>query len=94
MAEFNNDTQFIDLTSQFTSEVSPELNAATVLEKVYKALQEKGYNPVTQIVGYLLSGDPTYITNHKNARALIMKAERDDIVSELVENYIETRLSD
>ena len=92
MAEFNKDTQFIDISGQPVLEPAPEFNAATVLAKVYEALQEKGYNPVTQIVGYLLSGDPTYITNHKNARALIMKAERDDIVSELVENYIVTRL--
>ena len=56
------------------------------------ALSEKGYNPVSQIVGYVISGDPTYITSYKNARSLIMKAERDEIIEVLLENYIETRL--
>ena len=59
---------------------------------MYGALSEKGYNPVSQIVGYVMSGDPTYITSYKNARSLIMKAERDEIIEVLLENYIETRL--
>lgn len=63
-----------------------------ILEKVYEALSEKGYNPVSQVVGYIMSGDPTYITSYKNARSLIMKAERDEIIEVLLENYIETRL--
>ena len=63
-----------------------------ILAQVYEALSEKGYNPVSQIVGYIMSGDPTYITSYKNARSLIMKAERDEIVEVLLENYIETRL--
>ncbi|MBR1508291.1 MAG: IreB family regulatory phosphoprotein [Eubacterium sp.] len=65
-----------------------------VLEKVYQALSEKGYNPVSQVVGYIMSGDPTYITSHKNARSLIMKVERDEIIEVLLENYIETKLKD
>ena len=63
-----------------------------VLHDVYGALAEKGYNPINQIVGYIMSGDPTYITSHKSARSLIMKVERDEILEELVENYINTRL--
>ena len=60
-----------------------------VLEIVYKALKEKGYNPVNQIVGYIMSGDPTYITSHNNARSLIMKVERDELVEEVLKTYIE-----
>jgi uncharacterized protein (UPF0297 family) len=63
-----------------------------IIAQVYEALSEKGYNPVSQIVGYVMSGDPTYITSYKNARSLIMKAERDEIIEVLLENYIETRL--
>ena len=54
------------------------------------ALEEKGYNPINQIVGYIMSGDPTYITSHNNARSLIMKVERDEIIEELMRNYVET----
>jgi len=68
------------------------LEVTEILEKVYSALSEKGYNPVNQIVGYIMSGDPTYITSHRNARSLIMKAERDEIIEILLENYIETKL--
>ena len=59
-----------------------------ILDEVYYALREKGYNPVSQVVGYVMSGDPTYVTNHKNARSLITKIERDEIVEELFNNYI------
>ena len=59
-----------------------------MLELVYVAMTEKGYNPVNQIVGYIISGDPTYITSHKNARSMIMKVERDEIVEELLKEYI------
>ena len=59
-----------------------------ILDEVYYALREKGYNPVSQLVGYVMSGDPTYITNHKNARSLITKIERDEIVEELFNSYI------
>ena len=68
------------------------IEVSDILEQVYEALSEKGYNPVSQIVGYVMSGDPTYITSYKNARSLIMKAERDEIIEVLLENYIETRL--
>ena len=59
-----------------------------ILEAVYKALQTKGYDPVSQIVGYIMSGDPTYITSYANARYLISQVERDDILEELLKTYI------
>jgi len=61
----------------------------TVLREVYEAMSEKGYNPIGQIVGYLLSEDPTYITNYRNARALIRKIDRDELMIELVKCYLE-----
>lgn len=69
-----------------------KLEVSQVLEQVYRALTERGYNPINQIVGYIMSGDPTYITSHKSARSLIMKVERDEILEELMKNYVETRL--
>lgn len=60
-----------------------------ILMSVFQALNEKGYNPITQIVGYILSGDPTYITNHKNARSLVHKVERDELLEEIVRYYID-----
>ena len=63
-----------------------------VLERVYEALNEKGYNPISQIVGYIMSGDSTYITSFKRARSLIMKVERDEILEELMRNYVENKL--
>ena len=67
-----------------------KLEVSQVLEQVYRALTEKGYNPINQIVGYIMSGDPTYITSHKSARSLIMKVERDEILEELMKNYVDT----
>ena len=69
-----------------------KMDVSEILEQVYVALTEKGYNPINQIVGYIMSGDPTYITRHKNARSLIMKAERDEILEELMQVYIDTKL--
>ena len=68
------------------------MDVSQVLELVYAALSETGYNPVNQIVGYIMSGDPTYITSHKGARSLIMKVERDEILEELMSVYIDTKL--
>ena len=68
------------------------VQVSDIVANVYEALSEKGYNPVNQIVGYIMSGDPTYITSYKGARSLIMKAERDEILELLMENYIDTRL--
>lgn len=79
-------TQFVEVVKD------NNLPVTDILAQVYTALSEKGYNPVSQIVGYVMSGDPTYITSYKNARSLIMKAERDEIIEVLLENYIETRL--
>jgi len=79
----------INNTQLFTVQKEPELQVSDVLEIVYKALKEKGYNPVNQIVGYIMSGDPTYITSYNNARSLIMKVERDELVEEVLKTYIE-----
>ncbi|MBQ8591734.1 MAG: IreB family regulatory phosphoprotein [Lachnospiraceae bacterium] len=75
-------------TQFFRVETEPETGVKVVLSTVYEALTEKGYNPVNQIVGYIMSGDPTYITSHKNARSLIMKVERDELVEEMLTEYI------
>lgn len=84
MADLSN-TQF------FKVQQEPTLMVSDILDQVYKALTEKGYNAVNQIVGYIMSGDPTYITSHNNARSLIMKAERDELVEEMLKHYIETK---
>ena len=76
-------------TQFFQVESGPQIKARDILEIVYKALSEKGYNPVNQIVGYIMSGDPTYITSHNGARSLIMKMERDELVEEMLKTYIE-----
>lgn len=76
-------------TQFFQVESGPQISAKDILEIVYKALSEKGYNPVNQIVGYIMSGDPTYITSHNGARSLIMKMERDELVEEMLKMYIE-----
>ncbi len=83
----NSDTQIIRTVKSID-----QPNAAEVLELVYDALVEKGYDPINQIVGYIMSGDPTYITSHKNARSLIMKVERDEILEELMAAYVDSRL--
>ena len=75
-------------TQYFKVEKEPEIKVKDVLDIVYHALSEKGYNPVNQIVGYIMSGDPTYITSHNNARSLIMKVERDELVEEILKEYI------
>ncbi len=79
-------------TQFFQTVQENKMDVSQVLEQVYTALTEKGYNPVNQIVGYIMSGDPTYITSHKNARSLIMKVERDEILEELLSVYIDARL--
>jgi len=66
-------------------------NAAAVISKVCQSLKDKGYNPINQLVGYLLSGDPTYITSHNNARGLIRKLERDELLEELVRAYLKEK---
>ena len=81
MAEVGN-TQF------FKVEVEKENTVKIILEMVCEAMNQKGYDPVNQIVGYIMSGDPTYITSHNNARSLIRKVERDELVEELLTAYI------
>lgn len=80
-------------TQYFRAVQENKMDVTEVLKLVYEALTEKGYNPLNQIVGYVMSGDPTYITSHNSARSLIMKVERDEIVEELLKSYIEKNLS-
>ena len=75
-------------TQFFKVEVEPASSVEVILQTVFEVMKEKGYNPVNQIVGYIMSGDPTYITSHNNARSLIMKVERDELVEELLTQYI------
>ena len=82
MQEINN-TQYFNVQKDMDFEVKD------VIARIYEALTEKGYNPVNQIVGYAMSGDPTYITSHKGARSLIMRVERDEIIEVLLEDYIQ-----
>lgn len=82
----------IHRTQYFEAAQDNQLRVSDVLEEVYHALTEKGYNPLNQIVGYLMSGDPTYITSYNSARSLIMKVERDEIMEELMRFYIEKKL--
>lgn len=84
MADINN-------TQYFKFNTDQETRVKMVFDVVYNAMEEKGYNPVNQIVGYIMSGDPTYITSHKNARSMIMKVERDELVEELLREYIKNR---
>ena len=84
--------QEINNTQYFKVELDKELDVRDIIASVYGALTEKGYNPINQIVGYLMSGDPTYITSHKGARSLIMRAERDEIIEVFLEDYIENNL--
>ena len=77
-----NETRFVDIPKDDNKAVSE------IIFEVYAAMKEKGYNPVNQIVGYIISGDPTYITSHNNARALISRIERDDILEELLKAYL------
>ena len=74
--------------TQFFKVETDSNSVKKILAEVYAALTEKGYNPVNQIVGYIMSGDPTYITSYKNARSLIMKVERDELVEEMLTEYI------
>jgi len=77
-------------TQSFSAVPDTSLKVSEILEHVYDALNEKGYNPVNQIVGYIMSGDPTYITNYRGARSLISKVERDEILEELMRVYIQS----
>jgi len=78
----------IDKTMNFKVEKDNSLQTKEILREVYEALVEKGYNPINQLVGYILSGDPTYITSHNNARNKIRTIERDELLEKLVKSYI------
>ncbi|MBQ0059040.1 MAG: IreB family regulatory phosphoprotein [Lachnospiraceae bacterium] len=80
--------QDLSNTQYFRVVSETEIQVKDVLSQVYDAMVEKGYNPVNQIVGYIMSGDPTYVTGYKGARALIQKVERDELVEELLKSYI------
>ena len=77
-----------DRTKAFPIAKDGNVQTKQILREIYVALSEKGYDPINQIVGYLLSEDPTYITNYKNARALVRRIDRDEILNELVKNYL------
>ncbi len=79
----------LENTQFFKVDKGESVGVDEILERVYEALSEKGYNPINQIVGYIMSGDPTFITSHKNARSMIMKVERDELVEEMLNSYVE-----
>lgn len=81
-------SDFTDKTMMFKVQAEEVNQARDILHQVYDALVEKGYNPINQLVGYLLSGDPAYITSHGNARNLIRRLERDELLEELVKSYL------
>lgn len=78
-------------TITFSLKEEKDMEIREILTTVYNALREKGYNPVNQIVGYILSEDPTYITNHNNARSLIRKIDRDELLNLLVRSFLQTQ---
>ena len=82
-----------DTTKLHPLQEGGKATAAEILAHVYHALQAKGYDPITQLVGFILTGDPTYITSHENARSMITRLERDDILEELVSYYVTNQLS-
>ena len=79
----------VDNNTQFFKQPEKTISVEGILEQVYLALKEKGYNPVNQMVGYIMSGYSTYITSHNNARSLIMKVERDELVEEVIRYFID-----
>ena len=81
----------MDETMMFRAVGEEDISAQDILQKVYAALQEKGYDPINQMVGYLMSGDPVYITSHNQARAMIRKLERFELIEELVRNYLQEK---
>ncbi|MDD5793220.1 IreB family regulatory phosphoprotein [Clostridium sp. HCP1S3_B4] len=80
-----------DVTMQFDVQKNREALTKAILTEVYDSLKKKGYNPINQLVGYLISGDPTYITNYNGARALVRKLERDEILEEVIKSYLEVK---
>ena len=84
----------LNLTMKFNLDTEKEKQVQDIIIKVYKALEEKGYNPINQFIGYILSGDPTYITNYNNARSVIRKIERDELLEELLKTYLDKNRSE
>ena len=78
----------LDYTRKFSVNLNKDEEIKTILSSVYNSLREKGYNPINQIVGYILSEDPTYITNHNNARTLIRQLDRDELLQVLLKSYL------
>ena len=81
----------LDRTMQFDLNINKEDLTKSILNDVYTALKEKGYNPINQLVGYLISGDPSYITSYNGARALLRKLERDEILEEVIKSYLKKK---
>ena len=81
-------TSNMDSTMKFSIDTEKQKKAREIITEVFAALDEKGYNPTNQFIGYLLSGDPTYITSHNNARSIIRQLERDELLEELISNYL------
>ena len=79
----------LDYTRKFSVNYDKDQEIKTILSSVYTSLREKGYNPINQIVGYILSEDPTYITNHNNARTLIRQLDRDELLQVLLKSYLQ-----
>lgn len=79
----------MDYTRKFSVNMNKDDEIRSILSSVYASLQEKGYNPINQIVGYILSEDPTYITNHNNARSLIRKIDRDELLQNMLKDYLD-----
>lgn len=80
-----------DSTIKFKVDLDKSQKVKGILSEVFESLNEKGYNPISQMVGYIISGDPTYITSHNNARSIIRKVERDEILEELLKKYLEQK---
>lgn len=81
-------TEQLDRTMLFRASEGEKMDVRETLERIYRALAEKGYNPIDQLVGYLMSGDPAYVTNHLEARSLIKRIERDELLEALLRNYL------
>ena len=81
----------IDYTRKFSVSIDKDQEIRMILSSVYTSLREKGYNPINQIVGYILSEDPTYITNHNNARTLIRQLDRDELLQVLLKSYLKEK---
>ncbi len=81
-------------TTKFDFDIDNVNEVKELIKTIYSALEEKGYNPVSQMTGYILSGDPTYITSYNNARSIVMKIDRDELVEEILKHYLESLKND